>query len=90
MAKELKVYGGIFDGSNREIVAAYTKKHAHELISRNRKMSYKSFSDYSSQTGNKKEIEIATADPFTVFKTSYRTFDGVYVRADTEHSIPSP
>jgi hypothetical protein len=69
MAKELKVYGGSYDGRNRYIVAAYTKKAAWEAL-RDRKVPVNSFSTwnkFTSVTGNPTELETALPYPGVVF-----------------------
>lgn len=63
--RELKVWGGSYDGMYRVIVATKTKKRAIELFG----ISYSRFKDYYCETKNEQEIVIATSKPNTVFRT---------------------
>lgn len=64
----LKVYGGCYDGKNRVIVAASSKKAAHALVSAAlRGMSYHGWNEYTSETGNEFELSVALAEPGSVF-----------------------
>lgn len=65
MSKKLKVFGGsTFYGSPRKqvrvLVASYTKKQAVELLNTVSTISYSSFNDYYSETGNSVELSLAT------------------------------
>ena len=63
---KLKVWGGLIfvEGKQiRTIVATRTKKRACEIL----RMSLYEFNTYWSETGNKKELEIALKFPNTVF-----------------------
>lgn len=71
--KKLKVWGGSASGMYREIVATKTKKKAIELFG----VSYSRFKDYYCETGNEKEIAIATSKPNTVFRAK-DNYSGVY------------
>lgn len=71
MAKQLIVYGGTYDGRNRLIVAAYTKKAAYEAIAAVAPVgSYKTWIDYTSDSGNDEDIEATRQEPGVVFKAS--------------------
>jgi hypothetical protein len=59
MARKLKVYGGCFDGTTRQIVAAPTKKAAAEALG----LSMYHFNGYAAETGNAFEIETALSEP---------------------------
>jgi len=59
MARALKVYGGCFDGTTRQIVAAPTKKAAAEAL----ELSMYHFNGYGGETGNARELEVALSDP---------------------------
>lgn len=64
----MKVYGGCYDGRNRVIVAAKTKRAAYALVSAAlRGISYYGWNEYTSETGNDPELSVALAQPETVF-----------------------
>ena len=63
MARQLKVWGGCFDGTTRQIVAAPTKKVAAEALGQ----TMHGFSDYASETANPDEVDVATSDPGSPF-----------------------
>ena len=71
MEIDVKVYGGVYDGRNRLIVAAKSKKAAFEAISRvTYAVSYYYFSQHTSETGNDVELKVALAAPLSVFSAS--------------------
>ncbi|XAI95157.1 hypothetical protein [Microcystis phage Mwe-JY13] len=71
--RKLTVYGGTYDGRNRVIVAAPTKKAAYEAVSAVMHVgSYTTWSNYTSGTGADEEIAVATASPLTVFSKDER------------------
>ena len=59
----MKVWGGCFDGTTRQIVATKTKKAAAEALGLN----YNHFNNYASDTGNETELRVALAEPGVVF-----------------------
>lgn len=62
MSKKLKVYGGCFDGRNRLVTAAYSKREAFEQIKPVfPSLSYYTFNRYACETHNTHDIAIATA-----------------------------
>lgn len=61
----LKVWGGIFDGTTRQIVATKTKKAAAEALG----LSYYHFNEYACDTGNDVELRVALAEPGVVFSS---------------------
>lgn len=64
----MKVYGGCFDGRNRLIVAAKSKKAAHAaMVALRPNLSYSTFTAFGSETGNTLELKTALAKPGTVF-----------------------
>lgn len=70
MSRQLIVYGGTYDGRNRLIVAAYTKKAAYEAIAAVAPVgSYKTWNDYTSDTENENDVAVAAAEPGVVFKS---------------------
>lgn len=64
----MKVYGGLDMRGGKQIrviVATKTKKRATELF----EVSIPTFNTWYSETGNKKELEIALAEPEVIFWT---------------------
>ncbi len=65
---KLKVYGGMYDGQNRIICAAPSWAAFHRAALKSGvNVSLYHLKQYGWPTGNGKEIEIATAEPFRVF-----------------------
>lgn len=64
--KKLKVFGGCFDGRNREIVAASSKVEAGRLFGRKSH----TMRDFCCETGNTEEVETAMSQPGVVFTVS--------------------
>lgn len=70
MSRPLKVYGTLMMRRGKQyrvVVASATKKAAYEAMSRHTKSSYKAWDAYTSETGNKKEVEVATSKPNVVW-----------------------
>lgn len=66
--RSLKVYGGVYDGRNRVIVAAPTKKAAFEAVQDAfPNIGRHHWNGYTSTTGNPVEVEAAMSKPGTVF-----------------------
>lgn len=65
----MKVFGGTFDGRNRVIVAAKTKKAAHAAIAQFLHLSYYGFDMYGGETWNETELKVALESPGTVFSS---------------------
>ncbi len=63
----MKVYGGCYDGKNRVIVAALTKQSAFDAMSAFISSSFYSWKQYTTATGNQREIAVAMSAPGTVF-----------------------
>lgn len=82
MPRKLKVFHCNLDGVNWGLVAAASKKRAAELFG----MSMHHFNDYASETGHKDSIELAVANPETVFTKSMRLGDPGWQRRDNERS----
>ena len=73
MSRPLTVYGGTYDGRNRVIVAAPTKKAAYEAISAVMQVgTYATWNNYTADTGNTEEVDVATSEPLTVFSRDER------------------
>lgn len=73
---ELKVYGGCYDGKNRVIVAATSKKEAHAKMSAAlHGISYYTWNEFTADTGDDKELAVALSAPGTVFsaKNGYQS-----------------
>lgn len=69
MARELKVYGGCYDGRNRVIVAAPTMKAAHEAVNKALGgVSMYSYRTYTDESGNDVELALCLPSPLTVFQ----------------------
>lgn len=66
----MKVFSICIDGRKVAIVAAKTKKRAHEILNSKYPMSYYYFSEFSSETGNDVAVNIATSKPETIFISS--------------------
>lgn len=69
-AKELKVYGGCYDGRRHFIVAAYTQKEAWEAMCKC-KAFYGSITTWKKSTsvsGNAESVRVSTMRPGTVFQ----------------------
>lgn len=66
MAK-LKVYGGCYDGKNRVVVAAATKKAAYAAMAPYISSTYHGWCQYTSVTGSPREVEAAMSAPGTAF-----------------------
>ena len=64
----MKVWGGNYDGVHRVIVAAKTAKAAHEAVSKHFRVSYYSWRQFTTETANQEELEVALAAPGTVFR----------------------
>ncbi len=73
MARELKVYGGMYDGLNRVIVAATTKKAAYEAMKTKigNIGSYNTWEQYTSDSGNTEELDAAIPEPGCVFSKNH-------------------
>lgn len=68
MTRELKVFGGCFDG-RRRLICATTSKHAFgKLIGRRGKSLY----DFCSETANAAELAVALERPGVVFQRDAR------------------
>ena len=82
MARELKVFGGIYDGIHRCIVAATTKKAAYEAFQRamGGMGSYPTWNEYTSDSGNEEELKVALPEPLVVFKMNTRNRDAKFER----------
>jgi len=71
--RKLKIFGGTHRVKNnrdqvRMIVGATTKKRAVELINQHTaRITMREFNDYWMETGNDKEVELATNSPETIF-----------------------
>lgn len=90
MSRKLKVFGGVYDGMNRLIVATPTKKAAYEAISRVRHVgAYSTWITYTSETGNTEELTIACGDPGIVFSKNVRGFGISFVRLTPREAGPS-
>lgn len=76
---KLKVYGGCYDGRNRVIVAAKSKKEAHALVNSAIGISYYSWDAYTSTTGNDNELTVALGAPGTVFSAPHDYRDNQFV-----------
>lgn len=75
MGRQLKVYGGCYDGRNRVIVAAATKRAAYEAVKAALgSISYYGWDEYTSETWNDREVEFATSAPGTVFSAKNDRF----------------
>lgn len=71
---KLTVYGGTYDGRNRVIVAAPTKKKAYEAISAAINVgSYSTWDKYTADSGNEYEVHVATSRPLTAFTAPDRS-----------------
>lgn len=71
-ANAMTVYGGIYDGRRRMIVAAPTKKAAHAAMQIVTPSigTLKTWHNWTAETGNAEECAIARAEPLTVFINS--------------------
>jgi hypothetical protein len=72
--RKIKVFGMNLDGRNRGIVAAHSKKEAARLFG----SSLYDFNNNGCETGNAKEIEVATGKPGTVFVKSMNDYSAEY------------
>ena len=81
MARNLKVYGGCYDGKNRVIVAAPNKKAAWEAVSKVWGISYYSWNEFTSVTGNSAELKAAISQPLTALTQTINARDSVFVKA---------
>lgn len=80
MARKLKVYGGVFDGSHGVIVAAHSRVEAlAALRGAGLNLSMHGFRAYGSETGNPEQVAVATAAPGVVFRRLERNGDGPFV-----------
>lgn len=77
----MKVYGGCYDGRNRVIVAAPTKKAAWEAFRKVWGISYYSWNEFTSETGNDAELRAALAEPLTALTQTVNSRDGVFTKA---------
>jgi len=59
----MRVWGGCFDGTTRQIVAAKTKKAAAEALG----VSLYHFNNYGGETGNDLEVSVAMQCPGTPY-----------------------
>lgn len=66
---EMTVYGGTYDGKNRMIVAAPTKKAAHAAMQAVLPCigTLKTWNTWTAETGNDEECRVARAKPLAVF-----------------------
>lgn len=66
---EMTVYGGTYDGKNRMIVAAPTKKAAHAAMQAVMSCigTLKTWDQWTAETGNDEECRVARAKPLAVF-----------------------
>jgi len=85
MKDKLKVYGGTYDGRNRVIVAAPSKRAAYDAISKAIRGvgGYKSWDAYTSDSDNEIEVSVATASPLTVFIKDERIREAIFTAIDT-------
>lgn len=68
MAKQLEVYAGNYDGRDRVMVAAASKRQAHALMcAALGSMSYASWDSNTEPTGNDAELDLALKFPGVVF-----------------------
>lgn len=85
--KKLTVYGGCYDGKNRVIVAAPTKKAAHAAVKNVLGgISYYAWDQYTSDTGNEVELQTALAKPLAVFSVSINGKTSDYKQIPTDAS----
>lgn len=81
MARQMKVYGGCYDGRNRVIVAAPNKKAAWQAVNATwPPISYYSWDQFTSDTGNDDELAVALAEPLTVFIQNINARDGLFTK----------
>lgn len=75
--RKLTVYGGTYDGRNRVIVAAPTKKSAYEAIKKAIPSigSYRTWDQYTSDSGNEEEVSVTMSNPLVVFSKDGRKRD---------------
>jgi hypothetical protein len=68
VSREMKVFGGCYDGMTRVIVATTTKKAAFEAMSELKLCGgYSTWNEFTCETYNEKETKVALANPGVVF-----------------------
>ena len=76
----MKVFGGTYDGRNRVIVAAPSKKKAHEAVSKALLgVSYYSWDLYTAESKNQEEVALSKSLPLRVFTKLDDYKSGVWV-----------
>ncbi len=79
---KLKVYGGNFDGVNRVICAAPSLAAFHrEMKAAGIASSMYHTRNYTCETGNEEELNLALSDPLAVFRKR-DNFSGVFVKLE--------
>lgn len=80
--RKLKVFGGCYDGRNRLIVAAPTKRAAYDAMRGTDRFfsGYHSWNEYTCETGNDEELDVATAEPLAVFSQDIRGYGKPFIR----------
>jgi len=80
MARKLKVYSGIYDGTRCVVVAAHSRAEALTAMrAAGLNLSMHGFRAYGSETGNPEHVAIATAAPGVVFRRPERNGGGPFV-----------
>lgn len=86
MAERLKAYGGCFDGTTMQVVAAKNQTEAAKLL----EISLYLLRQFGGECAGDEEIDAAMSKPGTVFSAPYSVRDAVFVEGAIRYNLGKP